>query len=145
MTNRKINEEVLNNLYKNAHIAMQCISDLLPEVKDSGLKEELLYQFDGYKSIINDISLYLDKKGITPEDIGVIQKTMMKGAIKFKTMTDVSRNHVADMMIKGSIMGINELAAMRNESENYDDEVADFIARLLHLEEEYERRLRKFL
>ena len=139
------NRKAILDVYKNAHIAMQSISDLLPEVRDCELKNELLDEYDGYKEIIDDISLYLNKKGITPEDIGALQKTMMKGAIKFKTMIDASRNHIAEMMIKGSVMGITELCAMRNESKNLDDEVVDFIARLLHLEEEYERRLKKFL
>lgn len=139
------NRKAVLDVYKNAHIAMQSISDLLPEIKDGELKNELLDEYDGYKAVIDDISLYLNKKGITPEDIGVFQKTMMKGAIKFKTMIDASRNHIAEMMIKGTVTGITELCAMRNESKNLDDEVVDFIARLLHLEEEYERRLRKFL
>ena len=145
MISDNLNRKAIMDVYKNAHIAMQSISDLLPEVKDCELKDELLLQFDGYKNIINDISAYLKEKGITPKDIGSFQKTMMKGAIKFKTMIDASRNHIAEMMIKGSVTGITELGAMRNESQNYDDEVADFIARLMHLEEEYERRLKKFL
>lgn len=145
MISDNINRKAILDVYKNAHIAMQSISNLLPEVNDLELKNELLYQFDGYKSFIDEVDYYLKEKGIEPEDINLFQKTMMKGAIKFKTMIDASRNHVADMMIKGSVMGINELAQMNNESKNYDKEIADFIARLLNLEEEYERRLKKFL
>ena len=48
-------------------------------------------------------------------------------------------------MIKGTVMGITELTAMKNESENLDDEVLKFLDDLLTLEEEYEQRLKKFL
>ena len=39
MQNRKVNEDTLNNLYKNAHIALQSISDILPETDDKMKKE----------------------------------------------------------------------------------------------------------
>ena len=42
-------------------------------------------------------------------------------------------------------MGINELKAMDNEKENLDESIADFIARLLKLEEGYEEKLKEFL
>ena len=62
-----------------------------------------------------------------------------------KTLIDDSRNKIADMMIKGTVMGINELKAMDNEKENLDESIADFIARLLKLEEGYEEKLKEFL
>ena len=48
-------------------------------------------------------------------------------------------------MINGTVMGINELTAMKNEAENLHDDVAAFIDEILTLEEEYEQRLKKFL
>ena len=56
-----------------------------------------------------------------------------------------SRNQIADMMIKGTVMGISELTAMKNENTNLDQDVLNFVEKLLALEEEYEQRLKKFL
>ena len=56
-----------------------------------------------------------------------------------------SKNQVAEMMINGTVMGINELTAMKNESKNLDDEILSLLEDLLSLEEEYEQRLKKFL
>ena len=39
MTNKKYNEKALNDVYKNAHIALQSLSDLIPSVKDKELKK----------------------------------------------------------------------------------------------------------
>ena len=41
MTDKKINGEILNNLYKNAHIALQSISDLTEELTDEKFRKEL--------------------------------------------------------------------------------------------------------
>ena len=62
-----------------------------------------------------------------------------------KTLFDDSQNQAAEMMINGTVMGINELTAMKNENENLTDEVSSFIDEILTLEEEYEQRLKKFL
>ncbi|MBO4252149.1 MAG: hypothetical protein J5911_05785 [Clostridia bacterium] len=139
------NIKAVNDAYKNAHIAMQSISDLLPDVKDEGLKKELAAEFKGYKTHINDISIFMQENELEPKDINAFKKTIMKGSIKMKTLFNGSKNNIADMMLKGTVMGINELSQMTNESENLDGEVATLISELLKTEESYEKRLRKFL
>ena len=74
-----------------------------------------------------------------------MKKAMLWGSIKMKTMFNDSQNQAAEMMINGTVMGINELTAMKNEKENLHDEVAAFIDEILTREEEYEQRLKKYL
>ena len=62
-----------------------------------------------------------------------------------QSMINNSRNQVAEMMINGTVMGINELTAMKNEHENLDEGVLNLLNKLLELEEEYEQRLKKYL
>ena len=139
------NSKAINDAYKNAHIALQSISDVLPSVEDENLKKELRDEYEGYEKIIGEISTYMSENKIQPKDIGAIKKAMLWSSIKTKTLIDDSRNKIADMMIKGTVMGINELKAMDNEKENLDESIADFIARLLKLEEGYEEKLKEFL
>ena len=82
---------------------------------------------------------------LEPKDINPLKKAMLWGSIKMKTLFDDSQNQAAEMMINGTVMGINELTAMKNESENLHDDVVAFIDEILTLEEEYEQRLKKFL
>ncbi len=140
-----VNGKAINDVYKNAHLALQSISDLLPAVSDEEIKNELKEEYEGYEKIIGEISSYMAEKGVDPKDVNVFKKAMMWGSIKMKTIAGASRNQVADMMINGTVMGINELTAMKNEKENYDEDVAKFIEKLLSLEEDYQERLKKFL
>ncbi|MBQ9485733.1 MAG: hypothetical protein IJU83_02725 [Clostridia bacterium] len=139
------NVKAINDAYKNAHIAMQSISDLLPAVSDEGLKKELNGEFKGYESHVNDISAFMKEKGIEPKDINGFQKAVMSGSIKLKTVFGSSKNQAAEMMLKGTVNGINELYAMKNENENLDENVQILVCDLLKTEESYEKRLRKFL
>ena len=109
------------------------------------MKKELKDQYEGYEKLIGEISTYMAEKGIEPKDVNVFKKAMMYGSIKMKTMMNNSKNQIADMMIKGTVMGINELTAMRNEGTNLDTEVLNFINRLLALEESFEEKLKKYL
>lgn len=139
------NGKAINDVYKNAHLALQSISDLLPSVEDDELKKELREQYEGYEKTIGEISTYMAEKGVEPKDVNFFKKAMMYGSIKMKTVMNNSRNQIADMMIKGTVMGISELTAMKNENNNLDQDVLNFVEKLLALEEEYEQRLKKFL
>lgn len=145
MENRDYNEKAINDVYKNAHIALQSISDLLPSVDDNEIKTELREEYEGYEKLIGEISTFMAENDITPKDIGMMKKAMLWGSIKMKTMMNNSRNQVAEMMIKGTVTGINELTAMKNEGENLDPEVLEYVEKLLKLEEDYQERLKKFL
>lgn len=139
------NEKALNDTYKNAHLALQSISDLLPQVKTGKLKNELQTQYDGYNDCINEISTFMEQNGITPKDVNPVKKAFMWGSIKLKSMVNSSENQIADMMIKGTVMGINELVAMKNEKKNLDDDVYLMVEKLLKLEEGFETKLKKYL
>ena len=139
------NVKAITDIYKNAHIALQSISDLLPAVEDDDIKNELKDQYEGYEKLIGEISTFMAKNGIEPKDVNMFKKAMLWSSIKMKTMFNNSRNQVAEMMINGTVMGVNELTAMKNEGVNLDEEVKDYLTRLLSLEENYQERLKKYL
>ena len=145
MENLDYNVKAINDVYKNAHIALQSIQDLLPEVEDNELKKELEEQYDGYDKIISEISTYMAENNIEPKDVNVFKKAMLWSSIKMKTLFNNSKNQVSEMMINGTVMGINELTAMKNESKNLKPEIEELLTKLLKLEEEYEQRLKKYL
>ena len=145
MVKENVNKKAVLDVYKNAHIALQSLNDLIPSVSDKDLKKELKAQVDGYSEVINEVKAYLKKKRIKEQDIGVLKKAMLWGSIKMNTLFNTSRNHIAEIMVKGTNMGIIELTAMKNEKENFNEDVVALIDRLLELEEKYVERLKKYL
>ncbi len=145
MDSKEYNVKAINDTYKNAHIALQSISDLLPSVTDDEIKAELQEEYEGYEKIIGEISSLMAEKGIEPKDINPFKKAMLWSSIKMKTLMDNSRNQVAEMMINGTVMGINELTAMANEPDKLEPDVREKINALLELEEKYQQKLKTFL
>ena len=145
MEKNDYNVKAITDVYKNAHIALQSISDLLPSVEDDDIKSELQDEYEGYEKLIGEISTFMAENDIEPKDINPLKKAMLWSSIKMKTLFNNSRNQVAEMMINGTVMGINELTAMKNEQTNLDPGVLDLLEKLLKLEEEYDQRLKKYL
>ena len=62
------------------------------------------------------------------------------------TAFDGTTSHVAEIMIKGTVMGITELTKILNESACVTDEkLKEYAKKLIALEEEYVENLKKFL
>lgn len=145
MDEKNYEHRAINDIYKNAHIALQSISDILPTASDEELKKELKEQYEGYEKVIGKISSYMTEHGIEKKDINPLKKAMLWSSIKMKTLMNNSRNQITEMMIKGTVMGINELTAMKNEEKNLPEEIRNLLLELLSLEESYEQRLKRFL
>ena len=139
------NVKAINDAYKNAHIALQSIADLLPSVEHHTLRAELKSQYEGYDNVIREMSNYMISKNVTPKDVNIFKKAMLWSSIKMKVAMNNSKNQIAEMMINGTVMGINELTAMINESDNLLPEVKSLVEKLLRLEEDYMEKLKKFL
>ena len=144
MENEKINSHALNEMFQNAHIAMQSISNLSPKVENSDVKEELLSEYEEYENFIGELSACMTEIGLKPEDIGVMKKAMLWGAIKMKTLTGADKSKVAEMMIKGATMGITELTSLKNDGQ-LDEKTVEFLDKLLIIEESSIERLKAFL
>lgn len=146
MDKNKINQDALNDIYRNAHVALQSISDLLPAVEDAALKEELEAEYGEYESYVGSLAAYMKDCLLSPKDNNKLKKMMLMGSIKMKTMTDNSPSHLADMLVKGTLMGITDLRQMLTDGENsLSDEVKEKAKALLLLEEKFEERLKSFL
>ena len=136
----------MTSIYKNAHIALQSISNIINETNHPEMKNELNEQYEGYEKFIGELSAYMREVGVEPKDIGVMQKAFMFTSVKMNTLADDSKSHIAELMIKGTVMGITELTELLNGyGDKLGEQTKNFLRQLLSLEEEYEQRLKKLL
>ncbi len=146
MTDVKLNQEELSNIFQNATIALQSISNVLPECSSNKMREELQEEYEGYQKFIGDLTRYMQEKNYEQKDVNVMKKAMLFTSVKMNTLTDDSCSHIAEMMVKGTVMGITELKQLITRGEGkIDSEITDFAKRLLSLEEDYEKRLKTLL
>jgi len=146
MNEQDKNLDAINEVYRNASVALLAISNVIDEVEEENLKQEILSEHDGYDKFIGEVSQYMEEKGYEIKDVGTMKKFMMKSGIKMNTMIDDSESNIAQIMIKGTVMGITELCELINNSHNVSDKkIIEYAQRLKTLEESYEQKLKKFL
>lgn len=144
--NEQVNNDAINEVWRNAHIALQSISDIKDEITHDGLKAEILKEYEGYEALIGELSKFMNENGYERKDVGALKKAMMWSSIKLNTAFDDSRNHIAELMIKGTNMGVTSLYAIINDTDSaVSAEIKALAGKLKDLEESYADNLKKFL
>ena len=141
-------EEILAEIYRNAHLALQSISDILPQVDDEEVKKELVSQHEAYEQFSAKAAMLAKDRNIELKEPNAFKKMMMWGSIKMNTLTDNSRAHIAEMMVQGTVMGITSLRTSASDASAKADETDEIIALLnemIEREEIFEKRWKKYL
>ncbi len=87
----KKSEEILAEIHRNCELALQSISNILPETEDNELREELMRQHEEYEKIGGRAAIIAKDKGIELKNPSCMKKAMMWSSIKMNTLVDDSR------------------------------------------------------
>ncbi|MBQ3235030.1 MAG: hypothetical protein IJA97_02605 [Clostridia bacterium] len=140
------NLDFINEVLRNASVALLSIKDVTDSVDHYELRNELRSEYERYEKFSDELKAYMKDNGYEIKDVSKMKKFMMWSAIKMNTAADDSRSHIAEIMIKGTVMGITELNKIINDSACVSDEKAlEFAKKLLQMEEEFEENLKKYL
>ena len=142
----KKDEVVLAEIYRNSQLAIQSISDILPETEDEELRREMETEHEGYEKISGKASVIAKNRGIELKEPNPMKKMMMWGSIKMSTLTDNSRSHIADMMVQGTVMGITALRTTANDfADDGDENIKTLLKEMIVKEEEFEKKWKSYL
>ena len=110
--------EFLEQIYKNVKMGSESIVDLLPKVRDDGLRQEMTAQLNRYEEFAKKLGDMIYDGGETPKEEGLLAKMGIKIGMAMNTMTDATTSHLAQMMIEGATMGITENTKLIRQYEN---------------------------
>ena len=144
---KRVTKEFLDSLYKNVKMGADSIIDLMPKVKDNGMREEMTAELERYEKFAKGIRDILFKAGDEPKEESFMAKAMTKMGIEMNTMMDSTTSHIADMMIQGATMGVTDTTKLIREYENTacSEEALALARETVKYEEESIERLKKFL
>ncbi|MBR4296322.1 MAG: hypothetical protein IKT56_05770 [Clostridia bacterium] len=139
--------ELLCYIYKNVKMGSDAIIDLLPKVDDSSFRSALTNQLSGYEKIADEAEKQLTPLGIKPKEEPVMKRAMAKLGITMNTMTDASVGHMAEMLIKGSTMGITDMTKYVREFEGQGcpEQALKLGRELITFEQENVEKMKTFL
>ena len=137
---RKKSVEVLSEIYRNAHLALQSISNILPAVENEEIKTELMRQHEEYERFSAKAAQLARDFDSELKEPNPMKKMMMWGSIKISTLKDNSPSHIADMMLQGTVMGISALRTSAGDLPCENSEaVCQLLQEMIKAEEEFEK------
>ena len=137
---RKKSVEVLSEIYRNAHLALQSISNILPAVENEEIKTELMRQHEEYERFSAKAAQLARDFDTELKEPNPMKKMMMWGSIKISTLKDNSPSHIADMMLQGTVMGISALRTSAGDLPCENSEaVCALLQEMIKAEEEFEK------
>lgn len=145
MNNDQNTVEILSEIYRGAKMGVETINSMLNKVNDNKIYDELKYQLRCYDEIANEAYGELVKRNQEPKDISTVNKLSAKMSVGINTMISNTPSHIADMLIKGSTMGVTEMTKSLNSYKDADPDIQSLADRFIKLEQDNIDRLMKFL
>lgn len=139
------NINVLDELNKGCCMGMDALDFIIPKVSEDTFKDLLEKQRLEYQDLSNRIDdLY---RGYTEKDIhetNKMEKVMTWYGIQKDTVLDGSVSKLADLLIKGTDMGIIEGRRLLN-NKTMDKKVHHICSEYVKMQEKYIEKLKDFL
>ena len=137
--------EMLNQIAQNAEMGCQGVTAVRKRIESGAVDRLLCSQLTRYAKIYHAAGQMLRRRGESVRHISPVAKTMTRISAQMDLRRDNSPSHVAEMMIKGSTMGVNKLVHSLREYDRGDSSITLLAKKLLDTEEEHIRELRAFV
>ena len=115
-----IDLDLLEKTYQNAKIGITAIEEVLDKASRTDLIHDLQNQLKDYSEIASKAKNELLKNGAEVKEKPIYDRAMMKGNIKMNLWMEPSDSRIADMVIKGSTMGMTQMMKLINDKKAAD-------------------------
>lgn len=136
---------VYREIQRNTEMAMKAIDTISDKVYDDQLAMQIARQSIKYSEIHNQAMKQLVAAKGDAYRSNYISDMMLKAGIHYNTFLNTSTGHIAEMMVKGSNMGVLEMEKILNHNEQAGERSVGLARELIEFEEKNVERLMKFL
>lgn len=136
---------ILKSVQKNTEMAMKAIETIEPKVQDKDLSLLLAKTENRYSGLRDKAVSSLLEAGVEPGKNSSFEELMLVGGITGNTLLNTSTSHIAELMIKGSNMGITDLNKTLNRHEGGEKVSMSLAEELMRMEQENLDAYKKYL
>ena len=139
------NTNLINALYQNTDMGISSIRKLYPKIKNESLKNEMKEQLSNYNQQKKKYINLMKTNKIHVEKISPFIKIMTSTGIAMNCAKDSSSEHIAEMLIQGTNMGIIKINQAMNRTSQANSRFIDEAQMILKKEQRYIDNLKKYL
>ena len=142
---KNITNELANRVYENVRMASYAIDCIIDKIEDPKLEELLRKQNDFYLDTTEEIEKMSEELKHKPVDINIFLKGTSFASINMKTMMDGSSEHIAEMLVQGTTMGITDMIKSQGEFKVNNKKLEKITNSIVASEEKFVESLKDFL
>ena len=139
------NSELLNAIFKNVTMATHALDSIKDKFENNKLLKLIDKQNTIYEEITAKCNSLANTFGVELKAINPFLKMTSSASIGMKTMINDETNHIAEMLIQGTTMGITDIIKSIGEFKESDKTIKNVATDLQHSEEEFVDSLKTFL
>lgn len=138
---------LLSEVYRNVRMAEDSIINLMPKVTEEKLRNMLTVQISVYSAFSSRAAKQLAEAGVKPEEENMMTRMGAKMGIMMNTLKDSTQEHLAQMLIEGTTMGVGELLRVIRDAQNngIDGEALRLASDVLAYEEQAVEEMKGYL
>ena len=139
--------QLATELYKNINMGAEASLHLLPKVKNNELKTLMTAAMCYYEKAAGRAEKFIKEHGDEPQEESLMTRMASRAGIAMNTMMDDSTSHIAQMLVKGSTMGVTEATKLLHRFEGQEDcgEMLDLAREWVKFEEAHVEKVKAFL
>lgn len=142
---KKDDVALLREIQKNTEMGLHALEAINSKVYDDSLALQLARESFKYGEIHDRAKAQLLAKRQVPDPINKVEQIMLTASIQGNTLVDSSTSHVAEMLIRGSNMGLTSLWKSMNHNDQAEGYSVELAKELMDFEENNIRELKKYL
>ena len=136
---------IYREIQRNTEMAITAIDTISDKIFDDQLALQVSRQSMKYSEIHNAAVEQLLNAKAQPYHSSYFSDMMLKAGIHYNTLLNTSTSHIAELMIKGSNMGVLEMNKVLNHNEGAGEQATGLANRLLEFERNNITRLTEYL
>ncbi len=140
-----IDLDLLEKTYQNAKIGITAIEEVLDKASNTDLIRDLNNQLKDYSEIAYKAQEELLKNGAQVKEKPIYDRAMMRGNIKMNLWMEPTDSRIADMVIKGSTMGMTQMTKLINDKKDADGPSVQIAKEFVQKEESNIQTMKAYL
>jgi len=137
--------ELFDSAYKNVRMESYAIDCIIDAIEDPKLEELLRKQNDFYLDTTEELEKISVDLNHPPKDINPMLKGMSFASIKMKTFVNDETQHLAEMLVQGTTMGITDMIKAQTDFPCINDHLKNVVSSIISNEEKFVDSLKDFL
>lgn len=137
--------DLLNEIHQGSQMGVEAIDTLLNKVKSGDFKTKLMEMQNEYKNIAAATNVELQKYGGIPHEIPVSQRVSAWSMSNMQTLVNNSTEHMADMMLKGTNMGLRDINKAINNNIYADEKAKNLARQFITVQQKHAEEMSRYL